>query len=501
MFICCNSNKKAKRKENQIQQAIQQQPSQPKYQIRIFLDQDQHSTNLTNFEGTNDKINFSSQDFERFILDDKKTFEQERELIMRLIDMPEKTHLIEFNWAYSYTNYIKDERIHPGEISNKILFEKLKNKQELISEKDYVLVNDQVWNMLVHIYKGGPIITINDLERISDNNILDQSLRVFASPSMNDLDKKQYQFRLLNQLPSKEIQIVGLENESYFCYLNSVLQCLMGIPQLNHFFLYSQNQDNKLFTQAYTLLLKKINKLYYKARILPKELIKILQKHFSIYEMHDSSELLLFILDKFREEITLFNQLDITVIDELFQGQITSFIKCPHCTQISSHQEIFYDLSLPLIGQNFIQKKLTINECLANYFKEEFIDGGWTCSECNKLSKKIKRRIKITSAPNILILQLKRFQSYPLKKKIKEPVITTMEINIRNFCAINIVDAKYELQAMIVHSGTIDQGHYVAVVKRNQQFFLFNDDEIERLSYNQISRIDSAYLLIYKRKI
>ncbi|CAD8127575.1 unnamed protein product [Paramecium sonneborni] len=501
MFICCNSNKKAKRKENNSQQPIKEQTVQPKYQIRTSLDQDQHSTNLTNFEGTTDRMNFSSQDFERFILDDKKTLEQERELVMRLLEMPEKTHLIEFNWAYSYTNYIKDERINPGEIANKILVDKIRNKEELISDKDYVLVNDQVWNMLVHIYKGGPMITIHDLERKSDNNILNQSLRVFASPSMIDLDKKQFQFRLLNQLPTKEIQIVGLENESYFCYLNSVLQCLMGIPQLNHYFLYSYNQDIKLFTQAYTILLRKVNKLYYKARILPKELIKILQKNFSIYEMHDSSELLLFILDKFREETTLYNQLDYTFIDELFRGQITSFIKCPICTNINTHQEIFYDLSLPLISKNFIQKKLTINECLTNYFKEEIIDGGWTCSQCNKLSKNIKRCIKITNAPNILILQLKRFQSYPLKKKIKEPVITATEINIGNCCATDILDVKYELQAMIVHSGTIDQGHYVAVVKRHQQFFLFNDDEIERLSYDQISRIDSAYLLIYQRKI
>lgn len=61
---------------------------------------------------------------------------------MRLIELPEKTHLIELNWAFAYTNYIKDERKHPGEINNKILVEKLRNNEELISEKDYVLVND-----------------------------------------------------------------------------------------------------------------------------------------------------------------------------------------------------------------------------------------------------------------------------------------------------------------------------------------------------------------------
>ncbi|CAD8203878.1 unnamed protein product [Paramecium pentaurelia] len=513
MFICCKSNKKLKVVQTQTQTPpLQAQPKQSKYQIRTSNDQDQHSTNLTNMEGTNDKINLSLQEVEKFILHDKKTIEQERELVTKLIELPDKTHLIEFNWAIAYTNYIKDAGIQPGEIRNKILYDKIKGKEELILDKDYVLVNDQVWNVLVNIYKGGPMLTINDLYRKSENNILDQSLKVFASPSIDDLDKKQAKIRNLKQMPIKELQIIGLENEIYFCYLNSVLQCLMGIPQLNYHFLYSYQSDCKLFSNAYTLLLKKSSKVHYKARLVAKELIKVLQKHFSIYEMHDSSELLLFILDKFKEEFFINNapqfnkpeqcqfKQSLTFIDEIFYGQLTSFIKCTSCDKISQHQDPFYDLSLPLVGKNFMQRKLTIQECLSNYFKEELIEGEWTCSFCNQKLRNIKRRVKITFTPNILVLQLKRFQSYPLKKKIKEPVIADMELNIKNFCVPEIVETKYELQAMIVHSGTIDQGHYVAVVKRNQNFYLFNDDEIERLLPNQINQIDSAYLFMYRRK-
>ncbi|CAK66268.1 unnamed protein product (macronuclear) [Paramecium tetraurelia] len=513
MFICCASNKKPKVVQTQTQiPPLQAQTKQPKYQIRTSNDQDQHSTNLTNMEGTNDKINLSLQEVEKFILHDKKTLEQERELVTKLIELPEKSHLIEFNWAIAYTNYIKNAGLHPGEISNKILYDKYKAKEELVLDKDYVLVNDQVWNVLVNIYKGGPMMTINDLDRKSEINILDQSLKVFASPSMNDLDIKQAKIRHLKQMSIKELQIVGLENEIYFCYLNSVLQCLMGIPQLNSYFLISSQSECKLFSYAYSLLLRKASKVHYKARIVAKELIKVLQKHFSIYEMHDSSELLLFILDKFKEEIFINNALQlnqlqqcqfkqsITFIDELFHGQLTSFIKCSDCNKISQHQDPFYDLSLPLVGKNFMQRKLTIQECLSNYFKEEMIDGGWTCSFCNQKFRTIKRRVKISFAPNILVLQLKRFQVYPLQKKIKEPVVADMELNIKNFCVSEVVDTKYELHSMIVHSGTIDQGHYVAVVKRNQNFYLFNDDEIERLSLNQINRIDSAYLFMYHRK-
>lgn len=43
-------------------------------------------------------------------------------------------------------------------------------------------------------------------------------------------------------------------------------------------------------------------------------------------------------------------------------------------------------------------------ECVSMYFKEDIIDGGWTCSDCNKKSDKVMRKLKIAHTPNILIL-------------------------------------------------------------------------------------------------
>lgn len=51
-----------------------------------------------------------------------------------------------------------------------------------------------------------------------------------------------------------------------------------------------------------------------------------------------------------------------------------------------------------------MQKKLHLTDCLENYFKEEIIEGIWTCSECEHKTKDIKRRVKITFAPNILVI-------------------------------------------------------------------------------------------------
>jgi ubiquitin carboxyl-terminal hydrolase 2/21 len=62
---------------------------------------------------------------------------------MRLIEQPEKTHLIEFNWAVSYTNYIKEDNLPvPSTIDNQPLLERIKNNEQLIVDRDYVLINE-----------------------------------------------------------------------------------------------------------------------------------------------------------------------------------------------------------------------------------------------------------------------------------------------------------------------------------------------------------------------
>jgi len=44
------------------------------------------------------------------------------------------------------------------------------------------------------------------------------------------------------------------------------------------------------------------------------------------------------------------------------------------------------------------------------------------------------------------------------------------------------MNSQYELFALTVHMGTIDQGHYVAYVKREDQWYLFNDEDFSKVS-------------------
>lgn len=64
-------------------------------------------------------------------------------------------------------------------------------------------------------------------------------------------------------------------------------------------------------------------------------------------------------------------------------------------------------------------------------------------------------------------------------------------MDLKNYCTGDIVSTKYRLKAMILHSGSIDGGHYTAFGRRNNnvkllwyyyKWFSFNDERIERIN-------------------
>ena len=63
-------------------------------------------------------------------------------------------------------------------------------------------------------------------------------------------------------------------------------------------------------------------------------------------------------------------------------------------------------------------------------------------------------------------------------------IIKTYEMKSSNhffrYCKnskLDVEDTQYELFALTVHIGTLEQGHYVAYAKRNTKWILFNDED------------------------
>ena len=73
-------------------------------------------------------------------------------------------------------------------------------------------------------------------------------------------------------------------------------------------------------------------------------------------------------------------------IDSIFSGLIRSQIKCFKCKNISNTFDPFLDLSLSV---NNNKNKEKLNECLNEYFKEEFIkDKDAFCDKCKNKNVK-----------------------------------------------------------------------------------------------------------------
>ncbi len=111
-----------------------------------------------------------------------------------------------------------------------------------------------------------------------------------------------------------------------------------------------------------------------------------------------------------------------SIIDHLFAGLISSEVVCVECNQKSYSYEPFLDVSLPIHRIQFDQtntegpETYTLNECLTSFFGEEYFFKCYKCESCDKLTTATKT-CKITNTPKILVIHLKRFEYFPLKRK------------------------------------------------------------------------------------
>lgn len=92
--------------------------------------------------------------------------------------------------------------------------------------------------------------------------------------------------------------------------------------------------------------------------------------------------------------------------------------------------------------------------------------------------------MKIQVLPNILCLHLKRFKyQEALQKYVKLSYRVLFPMELRLFNTVEEMedpDRIYDLNAFVVHVGSgPHHGHYVAVVKHEDRWLLFDDETVE----------------------
>ncbi|EEY60355.1 ubiquitin-specific protease, putative [Phytophthora infestans T30-4] len=335
----------------------------------------------------------------------------------------------------------------------------------------------------------------------------------------------------------------GFANLGNTCYLNSVLQCLTYTPCFAQFLLDKEvfasfnsgalpstgNKFNKKFgkngfsgnsgnaggngfcsVRAMSRLLQSVHGNNAVRVLQPKELVmnvRHISKSFRIGRQEDSHEFFRLLLDSMQRSCLRkahiksesHSAASTTFVYRMFGGKLKNHLKCAKCGFVSERFDDFLDLSLEI--SNGVH---SVKGALRHFTAIEKLDerNAWKCSSCGKPSR-AEKGLSIAECPNVLMIQLKRFDL--MFGKIKRHIEFPRSLDIASGMSKNCEDrrrgrTKYELHAVLVHAGfSTDCGHYYAFVKGSSgQWYEMNDDSVRWVSLDTVLQ-QKAYMLFYSR--
>ncbi|KAK4009943.1 ubiquitin carboxyl-terminal hydrolase 35 [Daphnia magna] len=225
----------------------------------------------------------------------------------------------------------------------------------------------------------------------------------------------------------------------------------------------------------------------------------------------------------------------LSLIHKIFGGQMTTTYRCLACGTESHHQDFFTDLHLAfpdpvasVASRTTIESPLQDNEelsldsLLKFYFTAEKLQGEnrYHCDNCAKLVQEAERVLRVTEAPQHLLLTLLRFHYDKLlqrRGKITRQVSYPQRLDLPIDGGGTI---SYVLYSVVIHSGvTLDGGHYYTLARSSDlgpedvlgkgdklaPWFMFNDSQVSRTDFNSLINLsrryptDTPYLLWYRR--
>lgn len=334
----------------------------------------------------------------------------------------------------------------------------------------------------------------------------------------------------------------GFANLGNTCYLNSVLQCLSYTPCFAQFLLDKDtlaafgahiggsaashmNSHKSPFGKkgmttggggggfcAVRTMARLLQSVHGGAhRVLqPKEVvmnIRHLSKSFRIGRQEDSHEFFRLLLDSMQRSCLRRANIKqethpaapTTFVNRMFRGRLRNSLKCAKCQFVSERFDDFLDLSLEI--NNGIK---SLKGALKHFTATETLDdrNAWKCTSCRQLNR-AEKGMTIEACPNVLVVQLKRFDM--MFGKIKKHIEFPVSLDISSGMSKGSDDrrrgrCKYELHGVLVHAGfSTDCGHYYAFAKGSSgQWYEMNDDTVRWVSLDTVLQ-QKAYMLFYSR--
>lgn len=255
------------------------------------------------------------------------------------------------------------------------------------------------------------------------------------------------------------MSVFGLQNNGNTCYLNSAVQLLC----LNKDFESIENIKNDP-TNAIVAIKNRLCKI---------------NKSFMGSRQHDSGEAFILLLEYYSKQLNNIKDYEFNQITRIK----CKLMKCLH-EEIVNYKSnaLMIDITSDDLYQCYVDSK--DSEKLQG-------DNSWKCPKCKKPSPLASKRFIYNDWSKYLVIGLRRFVLTPHGyKKNKNPVKVPHNWN-----------HGFKLVGSILHHGSMNGGHYVAVGKKNNKWYLFDDSRVKQITNEKEleSYLNNSYFFLYKR--
>ena len=310
----------------------------------------------------------------------------------------------------------------------------------------------------------------------------------------------------------------GFDNMGNTCYMNATLQALFHVPSFANWLMSctccSISCDLSGDDDDLCLICAMMETLYlahiHSGGSIPPELmwsrLKSVFKDAEYGRQEDAHEFLRFLIEKL--ELTCLKSVpdgstldprskETNAIAQIFGGYTRTLLLCQNCENTSTTFQHFQEISLDIH-----EDVADLHGALELFFRPESMNG-YKCQKCNS-QRSSEKRLSIDSLPNVLCVQLKRFD--PWGNKITKAIGCPRYLDLSEFMfdSSSEVAAEYQCVSIINHKGSSHRyGHYTANGHdSNNQFYIFNDESVtktKKFQNSTVSKSSWAYVLMYER--
>ena len=305
------------------------------------------------------------------------------------------------------------------------------------------------------------------------------------------VDKEKYNFSIYEQL--LEVFQMMRDNPGEVMRPRRLISTLDNIMKAKRFEVTAQNDSHEL----YQLLIQRIfdeAKTHINPDVMMKQILQKYVQNNNYTPATTNQEIISLCAKNWTQEFMN----EYCPLTDIFFGQFLRSTQCPNpsCQNISYSPAVFKSIELPITAP-------TVQECLNNAFKMHEVND-ITCDKCNIKHKSLQSIDQIWMEPQVLVLQIKRYEFKRTPKGIQimknNTPVQFSESNELTLPLYNNAHKRYKFYGVVCHMGHYDGGHYVAYVYNyeKKKYYLLNDHLSNSVQYSQIP-MSQVCLTVYEK--